>query len=221
MSYTQSFCKTAVQEHFFFPLKDHPPHPPVVRTTVTPSSHYGDRQIVVALGLTGYQVLHGGAAFPGIPRLAGLRGRDSAPPCTGLTVLEHSSMAVPWHGGNWLVQGGGGGAKGGGGGGGLGKGLSSLKPLMMTYQLRRKATGKFLFSNNFPMMIPQNDQRILRIILSHICWGTSGPPTAPNLPCQPVGGPRHGSPEGRGGGLQERGSNAPPLPRTSQSSPSP
>ena len=38
-------------------------------------------------------------------------------------------------------------------------------------------------------------------------WGS---PVSPlGVPCQSVGGPRHGSPEGRGG-VRERGSNDPP-----------
>ena len=82
---------------------------------------------------------------------------------------------------------------------------ASLKSLMMTHQLRRKAAEKTFFQKKIPpRYIPQNDQRIMGIILSHICCGTSGPP--PNLPVSllgvtvsPSGVPVTGAQKGRGG----------------------
>ena len=57
------------------------------------------------------------------------------------------------------------------------------------------------------------------IILDHMCCGTSGPPP-PNLPCQPVGGPRqpiggplHESPEAGGGPGKGLERPPPPPPR--------
>ena len=79
------------------------------------------------------------------------------------------------------------------------------------------------FPKKFPPYIPQNDQRIVSIILSHTCCGTLGPP--PNLPCQlvgghrqPVGGPRHKSP--KGGGSRKGARTTPPPPPRKPISPS-
>ena len=93
----------------------------------------------------------------------------------------------------------------GGGAEGSGKGAlvtgqsqeASLKPLMMTHQLRREAAWK-----------------MCGIILSHICRGTSGPPQPP-LSARRA---HHGSPKGGGSGKEAR---TPPPPRKGQFPPSP
>ena len=87
---------------------------------------------------------------------------------------------------------------------------ASLKPLMMTHHLRRDAARKMFCQKDFPhdtylRMISASRG----IILSHIWCGTSGT-SPPNLPCQPVGGPRHGIPEGGGG--PGKGLEPPPPP---------
>ena len=71
---------------------------------------------------------------------------------------------------------------------------------------------------NSPMRcIPQNDQRIVGIILSHVCWGTLGPP--PSSPVGPLGVPDTGAEKGGGSG---RGARENPPPRAqSQFSPTP
>ena len=87
---------------------------------------------------------------------------------------------------------------------------ASLKPLMMTHQLRREAARTIFFSTKFPhdtylKMIRAS----LGIILSHICCGTSGPPALPTSPVSPLGVPVPGAPKGGGPG---KGLNPPPPP---------
>ena len=111
------------------------------------------------------------------------------------------------------------------GGGGSGKGAlvtgqsqeASLKPLMMTHQLRREAICKIFVQNNFPhdtylKMISAS----WGIVLSHICCGTSGPPP-PTPPVSPLGVVV--SPSGvpvtgaqKGGGVSGKGARTTPLP---------
>ena len=77
----------------------------------------------------------------------------------------------------------------GGGGEALVTGQSkeaSLKTLMMTCDLRRKAAQKIFFQKKHP-----HDaylQMIVAIILSHMCWGTSGTPHT-NVLHRPIGVP--------------------------------
>ena len=135
------------------------------------------------------------------------------------SVLPARPNPTSWHGEDWLVQRGGGHSSPPKEGGGSGKGAlvtgqfqeASLKPLMMTHQLR-------FSKKNSPMIHTSKDQRIVGIILSHICCGTSGT-SPPNSPVSPLGVAvsTSGSPSrepGRGGGIQERGSNDPPPPRS-------
>ena len=100
--------------------------------------------------------------------------------------------------------------------GGVGKGAlatgqsqeAGLTTLMLTRHLHREAARRNFFKKNFPHDTHQNDQRIVGIILGHVCWGTSGPPPPPpNLLRWPVGGARPVSPEVGGGGVWKRGSN--------------
>ena len=87
------------------------------------------------------------------------------------------------------------------------------KTLMMTHHLRCKAARKRFVLKNVPH---DTYLKVISaswgIILSHLCWGTSGPPPPPssNLLCRPVGGPRHASPEG--GGLEKGAPTSPPPP---------
>ena len=97
--------------------------------------------------------------------------------------------------------------------GGLGKGLLTGQPQeasLETHNLRHKEAQRNLFLKILRYK-PQDDQCIVRIILSHISWGTSEPPP-PSLRCQLIGGARHMSPERGGGGVWKGGSNNPPPP---------
>ena len=58
--------------------------------------------------------------------------------------------------------------------------------------------------------MPQNDERIVVIILSYVCWGTSRAPPSPNLPRQLVRGPHDRSLEG-GGGVEKGLERPPPV----------
>ena len=106
-------------------------------------------------------------------------------------------------------------------GGGAGKGApvagqsqeARPKTLMMTHHLRCKAARKRFVSKNVPH---DTYLKVISaswgIILSHLCWGTSGPPPpSPNLLCRPVGVPVTRALKG-GGGSGKRGSNEPPPP---------
>ena len=86
---------------------------------------------------------------------------------------------------------------------------ASAKTTMMTHYLRRGAARKKFFQKKIPLRyIPQNDQRIVGNILSHMCWSTSG---LPNLPRWAHGGPRHGTPEGKGGSGKGAPTTPPPV----------
>ena len=121
-------------------------------------------------------------------------------------------------------------------GGGSGKGAlvtgqsqeASLKPLMMTHQLRREAARKIFFQKKKK---PRDTSlkmisALWGIILSRMCWGTSGPPPPPQPPLSacwgvtvcPSGVPVTGAQ--KGGGSRDKGSNNPPPPCASQFSPS-
>ena len=117
-------------------------------------------------------------------------------------------LAEGWHGRP---------AKEGRGGGGFQKWASIPGPLFcVKTDVAAKGTGtpnfdpEKLFSPNIfpPHMCSQNDQRGVRIILSHICWGRPPPPPA----AQQVGQPRPKSPSRHddqgGGGVGQMGFRA-------------
>ena len=112
---------------------------------------------------------------------------------------RRASRVSHWARGKLAFARGGGGCssppKGGGGGsrkGALVTGQSpeaSLKPLMMTDRVRRKAARTIFFQKNFPH---DTDLKMISaswgIMLSHFCCGTSGPPPPPQTsPVSPLG----------------------------------
>ena len=141
--------------------------------------------------------------------------------------LGGQKKVCAWGGGGGILSPG----KGGFGKASLVTGQSkeaSLNALMMTHHQHHKAARKRFF---FKKKIPHDTYLTMisaswGMILSHLCWGTSGPPPPPSPPqharsahegsCQPVGGPRHVSPERGGGwnrGLNDSPSPPPPLAR--------
>ena len=96
----------------------------------------------------------------------------------------------------------------GGGGGGL-----PPFQCIPVHHLHRKAIQKKIFSKKIPHDTNlEMTSASWGIVLSHICWGASGPPPQPP-PSARRGVPVTGALKGRGGGFCKRGSNDPPPPR--------
>ena len=81
----------------------------------------------------------------------------------------------------------------------------------------------FLKKGFTPFVYVQNDQRVMGIILRHVCWGTHRPPPPPPAPSQTPAGivsRQTREPMAKGGGW-ENGLQSPPPPPSTQFSPRP